>query len=301
MTDITTRHFKLPARDGFALAAQSIAPETPKAAVLISSGTGFPKELYARLAAYGAERGYACLLYDYRGIAGSAPETMRGFKADLMDWARQDFPAALDAAAALAPGKPVLTLGHSVGGHLLGFADNALQADAHAFITVGTGYHGAHEPAWRPKARMFWWFYGPLMLALHNHIPAGGLWSGTALPRDVFLQWRQWSQRPGYFSEFFDQLGAHHFDQIKAPIRSWSFTDDQLCSQRSADDLLHIYSAAETEHFRLAPSDVGAKTVDHHGAFSRQASGFWPLPFDWFDEVLPASRESIRTDYSITG
>ena len=98
MTEIITQAVKLEARDGFAVSAQSICPPSPRAAVLISSGTGFPKELYARLAAYGAERGYASLIYDYRGIAGSAPQTMRGFQADIMDWARLDFPAALDAA-----------------------------------------------------------------------------------------------------------------------------------------------------------------------------------------------------------
>jgi len=32
--------------------------------VLISSGTGFPKELYRRIARQGAAMGYACLLYD---------------------------------------------------------------------------------------------------------------------------------------------------------------------------------------------------------------------------------------------
>ncbi|MBO6798302.1 alpha/beta hydrolase [Maricaulis sp.] len=268
------------------LPARCFLLENARATVLISSGTGFPKELYARMARFGAERGYAALIYDYRGIAGSAPEQMRGFDADIMDWARLDFPAALDAAEALAPGKPLFTLGHSVGAHLLGFADNAHKAKAHGFVTAGTGYHGAHEPGYRHKALFFWWGYGPLMLALHNHIPAGGLWTGTALPRDVFTQWRQWSQRPGYFTEFYDVLGEHGFDRISAPIRDWTFTDDQLCSRRSADDLLSFYTAAPTEQLRLDPAELGAKRIDHHGAFSRSAKAFWSLPYDWFDGYL---------------
>jgi len=285
MTAIHDSEFDLPARDGYPLSARVFLPEAPKGAVLISSGTGFPKELYARFAAHGASRGYATLIYDYRGIAGSAPERLADFEADIMDWARLDFPAALDAVAAFAPGQPLYTLGHSVGGHVLGFADNALKPDAHAFVTVGTGYFGAHELSYRPNALFFWWVYGPACLALKGHIPAGGLWGGTALPRGIFEQWRAWSQKPGYFTEFYDQLGAHHFDAITAPIRSWTFSDDRLCSQRSADDLLKAYSQAPREHFRLAPSEVGATSIDHHGAFRRAASGFWDLSFNWFDQV----------------
>ncbi len=286
MSMIHESEFQLPARDGYLLSAKVFLPEAPKAAVLISSGTGFPKELYARFAQYGASRGYAALIYDYRGIAGSAPEDMAGFEANILDWGRLDFAAALDAAADFAPGKPLVTLGHSVGGHLLGLADNIDRASAHSFITAGTGFYGAHHWSYTPNALFFWWLYGPACLALKSYIPGGGLWGGTALPRGVFTQWRKWSQKPEYFAAFYDEIGAHAYDRITAPIKSWSFTDDRLCTQRSAEDLLKSYSAAPHEHVRLAPEDVAAKSIDHHGAFSRSAKGFWEKPFNWFDAVL---------------
>lgn len=292
MDMIHESEFELPARDGYPLSAKVFLPEAPKAAVLISSGTGFPKELYARFARYGAEREYATLIYDYRGIAGSAPEEMDGFDADILDWGRQDLPAALDAAAGFAPGKPLFTLGHSVGGHLLGLADNIDRVAAHGFVTVGTGYYGAHHWSYTPNALFFWWGYGPACLALKNYIPAGGAWGGTALPRAVFEEWRRWSQRPDYFAAFYDEIGEHVYDKISAPIRSWTFSDDRLCTQRAADDLLRAYSAAPREHLRLSPRELGAKRIDHHGAFSRSAKGFWEKPFNWFDAVLDPSSES---------
>ena len=283
--EIVAERFQFEARDGYILSGLSVVPEAPKAAVLISSGTGFPKELYRRMAKRGAEQGYACFLYDYRGIAGSAPETLKGFRADMMDWARRDFPAALDEAESLAPGKPLFTLGHSVGGHLLGFADNALKPKAHAFVCTGTGYWGAHHASYKPLAAFFWLVFGPLSLASKGYIPGGSLWPGEPLPREVFLQWRQWASKPGYFSDYFDRLGLHYFDTITAPIRNYTFSDDTNCSPRSSADLMDIYTAAPKEILCLTPEEMGAKSVDHFGAFKRQASAFWPMPFDWFDEI----------------
>ena len=287
-TPIHESDIRFDARDGYQLSGLIIAPQAPKAAVLISSGTGFPKELYRRMARQGAAMGYACLLYDYRGIGGSAPQQMKGFKADIVDWGRLDFAAALDRAQALVPDGPLYTIGHSVGGHLPGFADNGLKPAAHAMICAGTGYWGAHALSYRPTALFFWLAYGPACLALKGHIPAGGVWGGTALPRGVFEQWRRWAFKPGYFGDELDALGPHLFDTITAPVCDWTFTDDTLASRRSAEDLLAIYTAAPTQLLRLEPGEVGAPGVGHFGAFRQAAQGFWPMPFSWFDQVSPA-------------
>lgn len=284
--EIFEKYIRFEARDGYQLSGRYYVPESPKAAVLISSGTGFPKELYRRIARAGAERGFACLTYDYRGIAGSAPDALRGFEADLMDWARNDFPAALDEAQGLAPGKPLFTLGHSVGGHLLGFADNAHEPRANAFVCTGSGYWGAHHPSYKPLAALFWLGFGPFSLATKGYIAGGSLWPGESLPKGVFQQWRQWASKPGYFSDLFDQLGPHAFDTLTAPIRNYTFTDDRNCSPRAASELMAIYTAAEKEILSLTPGELDMKSVDHHGAFKRTAGKFWPMPYEWFETYL---------------
>ena len=283
---IDETEIRFEARDGYSLSGRIIAPAKPKAAVLISSGTGFPKGIYRRIALAGAERGYACLIYDYRGIGGSAPASLKGFQADILDWGRLDFTAALDRATALAPGLPLFTLGHSVGGHLVGFADNADQARAHAFVCCGSGYWGSHDPAYRPKALFFWLAYGPACLALKGYIPEGGIWGGTALPKPVFQQWRHWAFQPRYFGDELDRIEGARVDQVTAPIRTFTFTDDELASERSVREMMSHYSASNPEIIRLSPEDVGARKVDHAGAFRRDAERFWPMPFDWFEAYL---------------
>src|SRR5262249_52982075 len=62
------------ARDGYALAATVFTPEgPPRGTVLVNSATAVPRRFYAGFAAYLAERGFACLTYDYRGVGGSRP------------------------------------------------------------------------------------------------------------------------------------------------------------------------------------------------------------------------------------
>ena len=85
------------AADGYPLSMRLIAHPEPTLAVLVSSGTGFPKGFYERFARHLAGRGAAVLTYDYRGIAGSRPDDLAALGMDYPDWGRLDMPAALDA------------------------------------------------------------------------------------------------------------------------------------------------------------------------------------------------------------
>src|SRR6185503_6816847 len=84
------------AADGFRLAADLFAPNDARAAVLIAPAMGVAREFYRPFAGFLAENGLASLVLDYRGIGGSAPKSLRGFKASLHEWAELDLEAALE-------------------------------------------------------------------------------------------------------------------------------------------------------------------------------------------------------------
>jgi predicted alpha/beta hydrolase len=91
------------ARDGFHLAADLFLPRgTPRAAALVAPAMGVPRAFYAPFGSHLAESGIAALTVDYRGIGGSRNGTLRGFRAELHDWAEQDLAGALDAIASRA-------------------------------------------------------------------------------------------------------------------------------------------------------------------------------------------------------
>ena len=185
MTELVTRDFTGHAADGYPLSMRLVSAAEPRMAVLVSSGTGFPKGFYERFARHLAERGAAVLTYDFRGIAGSRPDDLKAMAMDYPDWGRLDMPAALDALIEAAPGLRVVHVGHSVGGHFLGFMHNQDRIERHAFVSVGTGWWGGHHRSYNPLELFFWLGFGPFSPMRHGYIKGGGLWGGTDLPTTV--------------------------------------------------------------------------------------------------------------------
>ncbi len=80
LDDVFIDDIKLPAEDGFLLAATIYMPRGPKLqAVLINSAAAVPRKIYKGLASYIAARGCVVMTYDYRGIGGSRPKSLAGF------------------------------------------------------------------------------------------------------------------------------------------------------------------------------------------------------------------------------
>jgi hypothetical protein len=157
MFEVRTEEVVFHAADGAPLSGLLITPERPRYGALVSSGTGFPKTTYRRFAqAWAERRGAAVLIYDYRGIAGSAPPTLKGSPIEYTDWGRLDMPAAVETLAGAVGDRPLVHAAHSVGGHFLGFMPNHDRLSRHAFLAVGTGYWGRHHWMNRPRELFFW-------------------------------------------------------------------------------------------------------------------------------------------------
>lgn len=273
------------AADGFALAGTVHRPRAdPRFALLISSGTGFPRTFYDAFGAHAAARGGLALTYDYRGIGGSRPTDLAAMTMDYPDWGRLDLPAAAAALAKRAGGLPLLHVGHSVGGHLVGFMPEPGVLARHAFVAVGSGYWGRHRPGYRPFALFFWWGLGPASLLRHGYVKSGRMWRGADLPRGVFETWRRWCHRPDYFrGELEDRLRPHAFETVDAPIHSWVFSDDPIANPAAATDLLACYPNAPARLSLRRPADYGLRRIGHEGAFRRGMTGFWD---DLLDDLV---------------
>jgi len=285
---VTPEPFALRAPDGRELAAHWFSAAGRRAVMVINGATGFPQSFYFKLAQYAAERGYDVLLYDYRGMGLS----IRGKPADdparMSDWGLLDMRAALDAGAERAQGRPVVTLGHSIGGQFLGLLRNHALARAHVQIASSTGFWRWEHAPFRYLAWWFWRVQGPLMLALKGYIPTGGGWTGLPLPRGVFEEWRRWCLRPEHFGpDLAGYLADNCFAEIRAPLLSVGFTDDPIATPRTVGELNRFYPNVARESRWYSPADAGSRRIGHEGFFaSRHRDTLWRPVLDWLDNAL---------------
>jgi predicted alpha/beta hydrolase len=282
--------FDLRAPDGRELAAHWFAAARRRGVIVMNGATGFPQAFYFKLAQYAAERGYDVLSYDYRGMGFSAPENLAAEATRMSDWGLLDMRAALDAGAERAQGQPLATLGHSVGGQLLGLLRNHTLARVHVQIATSTGYWRWENAPFRYFAWWFWRVHGPAMLALKGYVPSGGGWAGLPLPRGVFEEWRRWCLRPEHFGpDLSTYLADNYFADIRAPVLCVGFTDDSIATRRTVGELNKFYPNVQRESHWYAPADVGSKRIGHGGFFaSRHRDTLWRPVLDWIDGKLGA-------------
>lgn len=147
--------------DGFDLAGQTYGDaESCRAGVLLVGAMGVDQEYYAAFAARLASQKFFVVTFDYRGMDDSRPlrysESLRGFEADVSTWATRDVPAAVDFVAERIGGKPLLWLGHSLGGQILGQVPNRARIAAMITVATGSGIHVARQhriDAWLLRRR----------------------------------------------------------------------------------------------------------------------------------------------------
>jgi predicted alpha/beta hydrolase len=268
------------AADGHALAARFFSPgdsyPTPRGAVIIAPAMGVAQEYYADFANWLAINGYAVITFDYRGMGHSRRGSLRGFKADIFDWAGLDCNAAADALIGRYPGVPLFWVGHSLGGQILAFfpQHHRLQKA----ITIGTGSGYWLDNVWTLKTYVWWlwYFVVPVTLPLFDYFPGRKLKKVGDLPRGVMAQWRRWCLNRNYAVGAEGEAVRLQYAAVTAPIVSLSFTDDEFMSARNTDSLHGFYTHAKRTMKRISPKDIGTKRIGHFGFFRhRFAESLW--------------------------
>jgi predicted alpha/beta hydrolase len=257
--------------------------QVSKAVVVVPSAMGVSQQYYARFAEWLAAQGYTAITFDYRGIGLSAPHTLRGYRMNIFDWAR-DCAAVIEFAKARWPQRSLAWLGHSLGGQLLGLIPNASRIERVMTIATGNGYW--LENSW-PTRRVVWWMWFvavPLTTRLAGYFPGRKLRKVGDLPRGVIEQWRRWCLNPEYVVGVEGDDVRAAYAAVRLPIRSVSFTDDEMMSARSIRSLHALYSNARVDYVRIAPRDIGVQRIGHFGFFRQQFAGaLWPIVPQWLN------------------
>ncbi len=276
-----TQH-TVPSEDGAALAVRHYAPPaaTQQGLVVVAAAMGVPQAYYTDFATWLAQQGWQVVSFDYRGHGESRPGTrhggLRGFRANLFDWAR-DYEAVLAWARAQEPQGPLYLLGHSLGGQLPGLVRNRQLIDGMLGVAAGSGYWRHNAPPTKRVAPLLWYLLVPLATPLFGYFPGKRLGAVGDLPAGVIRQWRRWCLNPQYSVGAEGAAARASFDAVRFPVLSLALSDDEMLSTESMRSLLGLYRQAPRKLVALAPQQVGARRIGHLGLFRREhAQGAWP-------------------------
>ena len=232
---------------------------------------GVPQTYYGDFADWLAREGFLAVTFDYRGVGSSRPRGLRGFRTDILEWARLDCAAIIEALAARAPGAPITWVGHSLGGQILPFVPNRERVAKIIAVASGSGYWREHGAPMRRQAWLLWFVIAPAAIALCGYFPGRRLRIVGDLPANVMRQWRRWCLNAEY------AMGAESagalYAAVRTPLASLSFHDDEFMSARNTESLLGFYANAPKAVKRLRPEDAGVKRIGHFGFFRATFEG----------------------------
>lgn len=246
-----------------------------KASVLIVPGMGAPQEYYRATAFWLATQGFLTATFDYRGTGLSRVGSLRGYKANIFDWAQKDCVAILDAVAYLSNDKPIYWLGHSLGGQIAGLVPNIAKVSKIITVAAGSGYWRENAPQLKRYVLLLWYFAVPLAISMYGYFP-GKKWHIIGdLPKGAILQWRRWCLNPDYLIGAEGEHVKKAYETIQIPIVSLAIEDDEFISLEGVKSLQRFYQNAPKTILQLAPNNHGLKRIGHLGFFKPELQGLW--------------------------
>jgi predicted alpha/beta hydrolase len=279
------QHVFFPARDGEGLVGTFYAAGgKARGIVLVGSATAAPRDYYRPFAEMLTGQGLGVLTFDYRGVGDSLGRPLKQMDAGLTDWGRLDLPAAVDWIRANHPHLPILYVGHSVGGQLLGLVENNMAFDAILLVASQSGDYRLWPLSQRLGLRAW---YNAIHLASQRmgYLPGWLLSLPMNLPRRVGVEWAQWGKKKGYYPEIHLAAKAR-FARLRCPILALSFDDDFYAPKKAVEMLLSWIGSTDKDHRHLKASHFPGKEVGHFGFFRQQFHGtLWPLAADFLSQA----------------
>ena len=276
---------EIPAVDGYPLGGHVWYPESLPAlgVVLVHPATAVPERLYFAFAQHIARRGLIAVTYSYRGVDGSRPPRLRGFRARMRDWADLDVEGVTRWATSAYPSLPCYAVGHSFGGHAIGLCEssNRLVAAVQVASHVGAMRVVSHRPERRRITLLMHWI-APLLARLAGYMPGSKLGIGEDLPAGVLLEWSRWTRLPNYFFDDPTLDADARFARVRMPILSLGFDDDLWATPMGIELLVSRFRNAPVTRREISAVRSDSGSIGHMGYFRQHSGGFlWPETIDW--------------------
>lgn len=250
-----------------------------KGICIIATATGVAQYLYDDFANWLTEHGYTAITFDYDGIGLSIDRHVKYSKSDKLSWAKHDCPAILEYAKQEFPEQKITWIGHSVGAHMLGMMASTEDIDQAITVGAGTGTWWYNAPPTKRVAWFLWYFLVPATVPILGYFPGDKLKIMCDLPKGVIMQWRRWCLKKDYAIGYEGDWLRNQFANVKMPITSLAFTDDDMMSLKNVDMLHGFFTGAPKQMIKITPSDIGQKRIGHIGWHKERYRKLWDQYF----------------------
>ncbi|MEO1037319.1 MAG: alpha/beta fold hydrolase [Pseudomonadota bacterium] len=275
---VHSENLKIEAADGFALAATlHRSPAERGTCVVVNSATAAPRQFYQHYAAALAERGFATVTYDYRGIGGSRPKSLRGFRASMGDWVFSDMTGVLDWVRLQGHDK-LLIIGHSFGGQTPGLLKEKTQISGMLALSAQSGHWRVQGGSQRLPVLFHTHVTLRVLPQFFGYMPWSRFGSAEDLPKGVAVEWARWCRNRHYLLDD-PELPVERYAEFTAPVRAYSIADDDWGSAPSVDEMMSAYPNVERQH--IEPRQHGLDRMGHFGYFRPKSAALWQRDFAW--------------------
>ena len=267
---------------GFELAASVFEAPGSDTVVLVNAATGVPRQFYKHFAANLREHGWTTITWDYRGIGGSAPQSLRGFDACMRDWALLDMQAVVGWLSTELRPRRIFAVGHSFGGQGLGLIETPERITAMVGVSAQSGYWGVQGGAEKYRACVAVTVLIPVLTRMFGYFPWSRFAAGEDLPAGVALEWARWCRNRDYLLGD-ATLPLQRYEAFDAPVLAYSIDDDDWGTPRAVDDMMRAYANVTRRH--IVPADYGLAKIGHMGFFRKGSEAVWDEVIAWLEGI----------------
>ena len=285
--------------DGYQLSALFATPVSKAVrTIVVSAATGIKKEYYINFANYLVQNGFNVLMFDYRGIGGSAPDDLKLLKSPMHEWGTKDMEAALDYLVVERNLKDIIWIGHSAGAQLIGFTRSHRYIKKVISINSVFGYYNDLPSPKKLLVWFLWKFAAPLMIKTRGYGTMRMIGWGEDLPPNMLMQWRSWCLSKTYFRRtIMDLLGTDKFYDIRMPIHTIRISDDDLANDKTVSKMIDFFPNAVHELHEINVKDFTSEKVGHVGFFRKKfENSLWPYMVRLIEkeELIRKTNQSIE-------
>jgi predicted alpha/beta hydrolase len=250
--------------------------------IIIAPAIGVTHDFYHMFSRFYRQQGFTIIGFDYRGVGKSAPRHLKGFKANLHEWAVMDINSVILYAKYNFQHYEIIYIGHCIGGEIIGLVPASQYINKIVLVSssltcekLWPWYHRLKLKIQKAVSRLLSWLFG--------YLPKNKIANYGKLPKGVANQFANWCDNP---NGLFDNYPDNNYRKLKVPIVVYTFTDDWLCPPRAVKELLHHFFNASITWFHLHPSDIGLKRVGHLDFFYiSMKSTLWESLLQWLNSA----------------